>query len=298
MYLHEGGIDMIVQSTKEFDAFGPWVYEIGEEHDLPPLFMKYRNLQDSALMMFKIPKQIERRSANPHMHLYDAVVGIFETYVLMLYRFGDSVKEQKINIKDIQAIEVTQALLSGKLKLYTDTRIFTISYNTVSQKVINKAISIIRALQNYPEYNTKLKPMSYSTDTVEHLYVNLLNRLRKAEPDAELIAYQPNIKLSNRKGLSRVFQKKPDIRCTAFVSNKREIIIISRTSAFKKINEVQYSYTYTYLPISKLRSVKRSAYDKDADISMLTMKTDKHSFNILFDRTERNVKALYEELRK
>lgn len=289
---------MNFKSTKEFDAFGPWVYEIGEEHELPPLFEKYRNIHDRALMMFKIPRQIERRNANPHMHLYDAVVAVFHNYVLLLYRFGDSVKEMRVNSNELQAIDITQALLSGKLKLYTDTRIFTISYNTVSQKIIDKAARIIRAQQNYPEYQTKLSPMSYNINTIEHLYVNLLNRLKQNEPDTELIAYQPNIKLSKRKGLSAVLQKKPDIRCTAFVSNKREIIIISRTSAYKKQNDVQYSYTYTYLPISKIRSIKRNAYDKDGAISILTLRTDKHSFNVLFDRTGRNVKELYEELRK
>lgn len=289
---------MNINRTKEFDAFGPWVYEIGEEHELPPLFEKYKHLQDSALMMFKIPRHIERRNANPHMHLYDAVIGIFENHVLMLYRFGDSVKEQRVNNRDLQAIEVTQALLSGKLKLYTDARIFTISYNTVSQHVITKAINIIRDQQNYPAYNSKLKPMNYSINTIEYLYVNLLNRLKQNEPDAELIAYQPNIQLSKKRGLPGVLQRKPDIRCTALVSNKKEIIIISRTSAFKKQSEVQYSYTYTYLPISKIKSVRRDVYNKDSDIFALTLRTDKHSFSVLFDRTGRNVKELFEELRK
>lgn len=285
---------MNVNRTKEFDAFGPWVYEIGEEHDLPPLFNKYRHFQDSALMMFKIPRHIERRNANPDMHLYDAVVGIFENHVILLYRFGDSVKEQKINNKDLEAIDVTQALLSGKLKFYTDTRIFTVCYNTVSQHVITKAINIIRAQQNYPIHNSKLKPMSYSINTIEYLYVNLLNKLKQNNSDAELVAYQPNIVLP-KKGL---LFKKPDIRCTAFVSNKREIIIISRTSAFKKQNDVQYSYTYTYLPISKIKSVRKDVYNKDSDINVLTLRTGKHSFSVLFDRTGRNVKEFYEELRK
>ena len=289
---------MNINRTKEFDAFGPWVYEIGEEHDLPPLFHKYKHLQDSALMMFKIPRHIERRNANPDMHLYDAVIGVFENHVFLLYRFGDSVNEQRVNNKDLQTIEVTQALLSGKLKLYTDTRIFTISYNTVSQHVITKAINIIRAQQNYPEHNSKLKPINYSINTIEYLYVNLLNRLKQNEPDADLVAYQPNIQLSKKRGISGVLQRKPDIRCTAFVSNKKEIIIISRTSAFKKQNEVQYSYTYTYLPISKIKSVRRDSYNKVSDIYVLTLRTDKHSFSVLFDRTGRSVKELYEELRK
>lgn len=284
--------------TKEFDAFGPWVYEIGEEHNLPPLFQKYKHLQDSALMMFKIPRHIERRNANPNMHLYDAVIGVFEDHVLMLHRFNDNVNEQRVNNLDLQAIEVTQALLSGKLKLYTDTRIFTISYNTVSQNVITKAVNIIRAQQNYPQYKSSLEPMCYNINSIEFLYVNLLNKLKQNEPDAELVAYQPNIKLSKRKGLQRVLQRKPDLRCTAFVSNKKEIIIISRTSAFKKQNELQYSYTYTYLPISKIISVRRDAYNKDSDIYVLTLRTNKHSFSVLFNKTGRNVKELYEELRK
>ena len=283
--------------TKEFDAFGPWIFEICREHDLPPLFSGYSHLKKQALMMFKIPRHIERRKANPFMHLYDAVIAIFNDHVLMLYRIENSVSEQRVSFKELQAIEVTHCLLNGDLKLYTNTKIYTINYNTVSQNVITKAVNLLRTQQNHAQYKSLLEPMQYDINTIEYLYVNLINDFKKNDKDAELVAYQPNINLPKPKGINGLFRRKPDVQCSAFVSNKKEIVIIGRTSAFKKKDEVSYSYTYTYLSISQIKSAAISTYDSDSGISVLTLKTDRHSFSILFDKTQQNIIQLYNELR-
>ena len=59
----------------EYDAFGPWVYDVDGEHPLPPLFVPFVDMSKSWRMLLKIPRDIERRRATPDMDLYDFVVG-------------------------------------------------------------------------------------------------------------------------------------------------------------------------------------------------------------------------------
>ena len=288
---------MTHKRTKEFDAFGPWIYEIGEKHDFPPLFENYREITADAKMVFKIPRHIERRNANPDMNLYDAVVAIFEKKILLLSRNASDVIETHININDIKALRVTQCLLSGSLILYAENQTYTIDYNTVSQNIIKIAVDLIRRLQNLPKHETQLSPMNYSIKTIEYLYVNLINDLKKTDENIQLIAYQPNMKIPKKKGIKALFQRHPNLQCCAFLHNKKELIIISRTTDFNTREKVSYAYNYVYIPIANISSVKRTEYKNDPVKNVLTIIIGKHIFSVLFDRSGINIKQLYEELR-
>ena len=288
---------MTHKRTKEFDAFGPWIYEIREKQDFPPLFQSYHRITTDAQMVFKIPRHIERRNANPDMHLYDAVVAIFETYILLLSRNDSDVVETNINIPEIKALRLTQCLLSGSLILYTEKQIYAINYNTVSQNIIKKATDLIRNLQSLPTHETRLAPMDYSIKTIEYLYVNLINNLKKADENIKLIAYQPNMKISKKKGIKALFQKRPNLQCSAFLHNKKELIIISRTTDFNTYEKVSYAYSYIYLPISNITSIKRTEYLNDSTKNVLDIRIGKHLFSVLCDHSGINTKQLYDELR-
>ena len=287
--------------TKEYDAFGPWVFQIDEHHGMPPLFSGYAHLQDKAVMMFKVPRKIERRNANPHMHLYDAVVGLFDTHLLLLSRYKNSVHERRVEYSDIQAIRNVQCLLLGELLLYTNTNIIKINYNTVSENVISKAITIIRDLQNNKTGSLGLPAMSYDFNNVDHLYVNLLKKIEREDERTKLIAYQPTITLPKKGGvlrsIARFFTATPSLQCTAFVCNDRDIIIISRTSAFKSPKEVSYSYSYTFLPIARIRVVARESFDKESTLFKLALHTKSHNFEVLYNASNTGITQLYDKLR-
>ena len=68
----------------EYNAFGPWAYEISEKYPLPPLFAPYFTADDKAVIKIKIPREIERRNAEPGMDLYDYVVALYEDRLLIL----------------------------------------------------------------------------------------------------------------------------------------------------------------------------------------------------------------------
>lgn len=155
--------------SKEYDAFGPWILVINEEYTMPPLFKSYEYLLDSAVMMIKIPRHIEWRNANPNMHLYDSVIGVFKTHLLLLYRVGNNVKGRRVEYCEIQAKKSIQCLLLGKLILFTDTATINIEYNTVSENIITEVIELIRKLQNQKIFDCSLSPMQYNIENIEYL---------------------------------------------------------------------------------------------------------------------------------
>jgi hypothetical protein len=292
---------MDMTRSKEYDAFGPWILVIDKEHGMPPLFSRYTFLLDSAVMMFKVPRHIERRSANPHMHLYDAVVGLFDTHLLLLSRSGNSIKERRVEYRDIQAIRNTQCLLLGELYLYTDTNKIKIRYNTVSERIIAGVVRQIHKLQNNPARDLKLAPITYTLDNIDYLYLNLLKAMERQQDGLALVAYQPAAKLEANSGffnkVSHYLKGSPSLQCTAFVTNSRELTIISRSDVLKKRREMDYAYSYTYIPLRSISTVRIEQNEQDPTLYQLILSTGAHKFKTLFKETNATVRALYSALR-
>lgn len=55
--------------VSEYDAFGPWIYEISEEHPAPELFKPYIP-EEPCLMCFKIPRDIEPEKSDTWIWTY------------------------------------------------------------------------------------------------------------------------------------------------------------------------------------------------------------------------------------
>ena len=49
----------------EYDRFGPWVVEIGDEDPPPPLFLPHLTRTEQALLSVKIPRKVARRRGTP-----------------------------------------------------------------------------------------------------------------------------------------------------------------------------------------------------------------------------------------
>lgn len=287
--------------SKEYDAFGPWIYVINDEHTLPPLFEKYQQYVDEALMMFKIPRQIERRNANPNMHLYDSVVGIFKTNLLVLDRVENSVMERRIQLRNVQAIKKTTNLLSGELVLYTNSATVTIPYNTVSDDVMTRAAGLIRSLQHHKYVDLNLPPMAYDIKTIEFLYVHLINDLKKDDPNTELIAYQPSIELEGKRNvfakiLNWIFNRRL-LQCSAFVTNGHELIVIERSASVKSNKTPDYAYSYVYLPLEYIGKASIEPHPKEQSLNQLIYGTKNYTFISAFNDNNTGIDALCKCLR-
>jgi len=285
----------------EYNAFGPWIYIINKSHPIPPVFSRYSPHVESALLAFKIPRNIERRKANPDMHLYDHIVCIYDTYMLIVDRHGDDLSERTIEFSDVHAIRSFKALLKGELTIYTTKEQFLIRYNTVSDDIISKAIHMILDLSRNPSVNLRLPAMTYSLKSIGHLFTNKLNKMRRIDDTVKLYAYQPERHVSKAHQfwgkLKAMFSSQLKLLDIGFASNNREMIIISRSSGVKAIKEEDYAYTFMFLPYQHLKNLSIQHDPKDDSIKILHLGSSCYDFELTFDNDNIGLDDLFSNVK-
>src|SRR5660398_172964 len=75
-----------MSTTAEYDAFGPWIYEVRRPDEVPRLFRSHPLDLANALLTVKVPREIERRVANPSMDLYDNLLSLGPESITVLSR--------------------------------------------------------------------------------------------------------------------------------------------------------------------------------------------------------------------
>ena len=283
----------------EYNAFGPWVYEIGADHALPPLFAPHCGNADDARLLVKIPRHIERRSATPDMHLYDSVVGVMDDHLLILERDGDTVNRQTVAFSGIQAIEKVNDLLSGQLHLYMAQRVVTINYNTVSDNVMSRIAAMIRGMWAHNPVSLPLTPMPYDTDTIDYLYVNLIRRMQKDNPSVRLLAYQPQLPLSMHSLWQRIIARLTHhriLQCTAYLADSHELITIRRSASLRSAKSTDYMYSYTYVPLMGIIGAQITPHPKMTALKQIEYLTTDHTFTSVISDENSGVEGLCKEL--
>jgi len=243
---------------EEYNAFGPWIYLIGEEHALPPLFVSHCPEADSAQILIKVPRKIDRRDANPDMHLYDRVIGLKDDFLFVLTQVGDDVVRETLAIADIRAIQKTRDLLGGQLQLCMEHSVYSIEYSTVSDDIISRIVTMIRQKWDYKKLALSLPHLPYSVEAIGFGYFNLVEAVRRNESDSRVVAYQPQMSMRTRKFwdfLSR-YKHRRVFQSSAFLSNAHELITVCQSSFIQSARHTDYAYSYIYVPFCIITDAK------------------------------------------
>ncbi len=254
-------------------------------------------------MLFKVPRNIERRNASPNMDLYDYLIGAYDAYLHILKRNGKSVTEEKIYYSDIYAIKDMHALLKGELILFVSSGITNIIYNTVSEEVILKLINVIENKLN--GYKQKIKMDSIEientlriTGSLDFLFINLSNKLKRINPAVNLAAYQPNI-IINRKSpelKEQLKYKKCIISKTAFLSNDNELIILEQEISKRRKGKEELDYSYLYIPYKNITGAKMYRFDREQDLSSMEICAGNQRFTYIFENRNKHILNVYNKL--
>ena len=239
----------------EYDAFGPWVYDVDGEHPLPPLFVPFVDMSKSWRMLLKIPRDIERRRATPDMDLYDFVVGADDAGVQIWSRREKAVESTRIAYRDITGIRLYQRLLHGVCTLYSAGGPVILTYNTVSADVIRRFGDLVRA-----EYGGGVSaaaglrgdPDLRERDLDIWLY-NQMRDLRDRGVCFTLDAYQPCWS-DTRTDRHLPWKRKEEFAGTLYLHNEREVLLL-RSGKPEKKGEQTYSAEFTAIPWSALGGV-------------------------------------------
>lgn len=276
-------------TVSEYDAFGPWVYEVNEDHPMPPLFVPYYKEDGNCLMVIKIPRNIERSNARPDMDLYDYVIGLYKDYIYILKRVGKNVEESRAFYSDIEGIEDYNLLLKGKLTIYLNNNKIVIPYNTVSSGIILKLIGIIR--DRYTESAFDIKSDFYPDEdlNVEVLYKNMLRNIKSITPDLQIYAAQRSIPLTFSKGniveMAAHFLSRRELLNSLHLTNNKELIIFTRGKSFIKKGVANYAISTIYIPIEKLNSLTVESYEKYDKLVVINLKLTGKDFRFYFEQS-------------
>ena len=239
----------------EYDAFGPWVYDVDGEHPLPPLFVPFVDMSKSWRMLLKIPRDIERRRATPDMDLYDFVVGADDAGVQIWSRREKAAESTRIAYRDITGIRLYQRLLHGVCTLYSAGGPVILTYNTVSADVMRRFGDLVRA-----EYGGGVSaaaglrgdPDLRERDLDIWLY-NQMRDLRDRGVCFTLDAYQPCWS-DTRTDRHLPWKRKEEFAGTLYLHNEREVLLL-RSGKPEKKGEQTYSAEFTAIPWSALGGV-------------------------------------------
>ena len=277
-----------MERNKEYDAFGPWLYEIDEEHEIPRLF-KGCCSQEGYLMLFKVPRHIERRKASPGMDLYDYLVGARETCLHIFRREGKKAVERKVDYNEILAVKNFHALLKGELVLYTRGGPVSIEYNTVSEEIIQKLINIIETRISGKARSVGIEgiPAEYDADGadfVDMLFESLLGKLRAWNSCARLAAFQPEINIKWTRNMKAKLQQKACAPAKlAFVTTGSELIVISQELSKRNRRKETLDYACLYLPYQNIKRARAVSFDEEQAISIMELDAGGKTFLFVFE---------------
>ncbi|MBC8059699.1 MAG: hypothetical protein H7Y18_03445 [Clostridiaceae bacterium] len=279
--------------NKEYDEFGPWVLEINHIEDVPKLFKPHCLEIENVLLLLKIPRNIERRNANPDMNLYDYVLAVYEDHLLILKRESDAVEIIEIKFKDIIAIRNSMDLLNGVVTLYLCEKIISFNYSTVSIDIIKKFLKLIRErFTGNRKFIIKNALDNILTKDIDELYHNILEDFQKAKDEFKVLAVQPTIKaipfytsrIKKILGLFNIFRRN-SLQNIMFLTNEKELLIVTRGKTFRRPKAAFYSYDLTYIPIGRITNLRYDANDEYKNISPFFIETGDHIFQYYFEES-------------
>lgn len=136
--------------SPEYDAFGPWTYHVRTPEDVPRLYRRHGIDPAAERLVLKVPRAIERRDANPEMHLYDHLLVAGSASLTVLSRKGDTYQTVEVPYERIGAIHHSISMLDGRLVVHDVDGLqragiaVAIRYSAVSKEVVDELVELLR----------------------------------------------------------------------------------------------------------------------------------------------------------
>ena len=262
---------------QEYHSFGSWLIEITTEDEIPLQFIDLKQTILDAEYSFKVPRKIERRKAHPGMRLYDAVVSLLADKIILQQIHNKDVEVYDIPFNEVTYLVHINELLDSQIIIVTKKREYVIEYNSVSSDISSNFINMIRdkILTSVPVLDLETYQEVKTIDS--ELYKNLISNEINDSP-VKIIEYQPFIKLSktNPSPAEKLFNthNKYELQDTVFLANTKELIVVNRKEAVKKIDKADYGYSRTYLDLTKVKDMRLEDAPEMSHLKMLLIHLD------------------------
>ncbi len=276
--------------TAEYNAFGPWAYEISDRHPLPRLFAPYFTADDKAVMKIKIPREIERRNAKPGMDLYDYVVALYEDRILVLKREGDTVLEKQIPLEELKGVRIYQNLLKGGYTIFSARGSISFPFNSVSLDLFQKLTNL-----SFERVKTQCRDISSLpvTETAPEsmLLINMLHDTEMKLPGVRVGAVQKSADV-HRKGATQNMIERMlwgEMNPEALHLYTDQYLIVLENGVFPNhVGMQEFGYTQTIIPLNCIDGIE-VAHSEEYSLleeARLTLGPDRVAYHYEIDNEE------------
>ena len=283
----------------EYNAFGPWAYEISEKYPLPPLFAPYFTADDKAVIKIKIPREIERRNAEPGMDLYDYVVALYEDRILILKREDGTVLEKQIPLKEFKGVRIYQNLLKGGYTIFSARGSISFPFNSVSLDLFRKLTNLVLERVKSQVRDISSLPVT-ETAPESMLLINMLHDTEMKLPDIRVGAVQKSTDV-HRKGATQNMIERMlwgEMNPEALHLYTDQYLIVFENGVFPNhVGMQDFGYTQTIIPLDRIDGIE-VAHSEEYSLleeSRLTLGQDRIAYHFEIDNEE--VSAFYNELK-
>ena len=283
----------------EYNAFGPWAYEISDKYPLPPLFAPYFSTDDKAVIKIKIPREIERRNGKPGMDLYDYVVALYEDRILILKREDGTVLEKQIPLKEFKGVRIYQNLLKGGYTIFSARGSISFPFNSVSLDLFRKLTNLVLERVKSQVRDISSLPVT-ETAPESMLLINMLHDTEMKLPDIRVGAVQKSADV-HRKGATQNMIERMlwgEMNPEALHLYTDQYLIVFENGVFPNYVGMQdFGYTQTIIPLDRIDGIE-VAHSEEYSLleeSRLTLGQDRIAYHFEIDNEE--VSAFYNELK-
>ena len=283
----------------EYNAFGPWAYEISEKTPLPRLFAPYFTADDKAVIKIKIPREIERRNGKPGMDLYDYVVALYEDRILILKREDGTVLEKQIPLKEFKGVRIYQNLLKGGYTIFSARGSISFPFNSVSLDLFRKLTNLVLERVKSQVRDISSLPVT-ETAPESMLLINMLHDTEMKLPDIRVGAVQKSADV-HRKGATQNMIERMlwgEMNPEALHLYTDQYLIVFENGVFPNYVGMQdFGYTQTIIPLDRIDGIE-VAHSEEYSLleeSRLTLGQDRIAYHFEIDNEE--VSAFYNELK-
>ncbi|MCW0001822.1 hypothetical protein OE766_26780 [Pararhizobium sp. YC-54] len=238
-----------LEDRQEYDAFGPWVYEISKESEMPPRFRFAYAKHHGARFFLKIPVDADRRNMRPGMDLYFAVLAIDENG-LSIYRLVDNrIVSDQCAWDEVAAIRNGSDLLLGTLSLLMTSGIeIELSFNNVSKRLMEDASDFVRHRCAGPTQVPSLPATLPNIAITDHFFhaMFLTTQKRSSMPIAVVHFDPPGQRCLDRDGRRRMTTG------LMLLAAPDELVIINRDRPTRRSFQASYTAITTFVSLVRL----------------------------------------------
>lgn len=253
-------MDKTQKHKREYDMFGPWIFEIESPDDVPDAFEPFFRYDETVEFAIKIPHHVERRNARPGDNLYDHLVACFPHSIAVFSLSGSGVRSWEGEYPRVVAIRTLHDLLHGELTFYMEDSRFTVPYNTVSEDMIEKVTAVVRRHTIVSDGSASAAPSAprVSASEVAYLYRSLMRR-EAERTGAVPIAYQGTVALEKRE--KHLFDplldaiRRISLRPALFLADPAGLVCYHAEPQIVRFSRGSYGYSRTEIPLANLERI-------------------------------------------